>query len=49
MPWDLYESVLETLEVLSDAEMTAALRSSLRDLEQGRVVSHEEAKKRLRL
>jgi PHD/YefM family antitoxin component YafN of YafNO toxin-antitoxin module len=49
MPWELYESVLETLDVLSDAEMTAALRSSLKDLERGRLVSHEEAKKRLRL
>ena len=49
MPWELYESVVETIEVLSDPEMNAALRSSLDDLARGRVVSHEEARKRLKL
>ena len=33
MPWELYESVVETIEVLSDPDMSAALRSSLDDLE----------------
>ena len=49
MPWELYESVVETIEVLSDPELTRALRSSLDDLARGRVVSHEEARKRLKL
>jgi antitoxin YefM len=47
MTWDLYESIVETLDVLSDPEMAAALRESLEDLTHGRLVSHEEAGKRL--
>ena len=47
MPWDFYESIVETLEVLSDADAVSALRESLEDLRRGRLVSNEEAKKRL--
>ncbi len=47
MPWDLYESIVETLDVLSDPEMVSALRESIEDLKHGRLVSNEEAKKRL--
>ena len=49
MPWELYESIVETLEVLGDAATTAALRSSLNDIRKGRVVTHETARKRLGL
>jgi PHD/YefM family antitoxin component YafN of YafNO toxin-antitoxin module len=47
LPWELYESILETLEVLSDPETTAALQSSLEDIRKGRLVGHEAARKRL--
>lgn len=47
MPWEFYESLVETLDILSDPEMVSALRESLEDLQYGRLVSHEEAKKRL--
>ena len=47
LPWEFYESIVETLEVLGDPEMVTALRESLEDLKRGRVVSHAEAKKRL--
>ena len=47
MPWEFYESIVETLDVLSDPEMASALRESLEDLKHGRLVSNEEAKKRL--
>jgi PHD/YefM family antitoxin component YafN of YafNO toxin-antitoxin module len=47
LPWELYESLIETLEVLSDPEATAALRSSLEDIRKGRLISHEAARKRL--
>jgi antitoxin YefM len=47
LPWELYESIIETLEVLGDPEATAALRSSLEDIRKGRLVSHEAALKRL--
>jgi len=48
LPWELYESIIDTLEVLGDPEATAALRSSLEDIRKGRLVSHEVALKRIR-
>ncbi len=39
---DEYEGLLETLEILSDPDLAAAVRSGLEDVEAGRVVSHEE-------
>jgi antitoxin YefM len=47
LPWDDYESIVETLEVLSDPELMAALRESLAELRSGAVVSHEDARARL--
>ena len=49
MAWELYESIVETLEVLSDPAATAALRASVEDVRRHRVVSHERARKRLGL
>ena len=47
LPWEFYESIVETLEILGDPELVTALRESLEDLKRGRVVSLAEAKKRL--
>ena len=47
LPWELYESIIETLEVLSDPETTGALRGSLDDIRKGRLVNHEAVRKRL--
>ena len=47
LPWEFYESIIETLDILGDPEMVRALRESLEDLKRGRVVSNAEAKKRL--
>jgi prevent-host-death family protein len=47
LPWEFYESIVETLDILGHPEMVRALRESLDDLERGRVVSNAEAKKRL--
>jgi PHD/YefM family antitoxin component YafN of YafNO toxin-antitoxin module len=49
LPWEFYESIVETLDILGDPEMVRALRESLEDLKRGRVVSNAEAKKRLGL
>ncbi len=49
MPWDLYESIIETLDILGDAEATAALRESIEDLKRGRLVDHEAVGRRLGL
>lgn len=49
LPWDLYESIMETMEILGDAEMMAAIRQGIKDIEKGRTVSLEEFERRLRL
>jgi PHD/YefM family antitoxin component YafN of YafNO toxin-antitoxin module len=49
MPWDLYESIIETLEVLSEPDLMAALRTSIEDIEHGRLLSHDEVAARLKL
>lgn len=47
MPWAFYESIVETLDVLSDPDMVSTLRDSLEDLKRGRLVGNKEAKTRL--
>ena len=37
-----YEGLLETLEILADANLLKKVRSGLEDLEAGRTVGHEE-------
>lgn len=49
MSWDLYESIVETLEILGDEEMTGALRKSIREAAKGKTIPWERAKRRLRL
>ena len=44
LSWTLYESLVETLEVLGDAELMAALRRGLADAEAGRVVPWDEVR-----
>ena len=47
MSWELYESVTETLEIMSDPEMLAAFRQGVRDLQQGNTYPWEQVKKEL--
>lgn len=49
MPWDLYESIIETLEIMGDAELMDALRQGIRDVEEGRTFTMEEVKRELKL
>jgi prevent-host-death family protein len=49
MPWDLYESLVETLEILGDKNLMAALRKSIREVEQGKTIPWERVKKDLSL
>lgn len=39
MPWELFQSVIETLEIIGDAGMMDALRRGIRDLQEGNLVS----------
>ena len=49
MPWELYESIMETLEILSDEEQMQALRKSIDEAKQGNLVSWDTVKKGLDL
>lgn len=45
--WDLYESLSETLDILSDPELVKELQKSMREADRGKLVSHEEVMREL--
>ena len=47
MPWELYESIIETLEVLGDEKLMAALQKGIEEIAAGKGVSWEKAKREL--
>jgi prevent-host-death family protein len=49
MSWELYEGLLETLEVLSDPELIRHLRTAIEDVKAGRTHSLSDAYERLGL
>lgn len=49
MPWELYEALAETLEVLGDKELVAQLRQSVAEMESGALVDWQDAKRELGL
>jgi len=49
MSWELYEGLLETLEVLSDRELMNDLKKGIEDVKAGRTHSLSEAYERLGL
>ncbi len=49
MPWELYEALMETLEILGDVELTNALRQSIKEVEAGKGIPWEDAKRTLGL
>ena len=49
MNWDLYEAIVETLEVMADDEMMTSLRASLREVAKGRTVPADKVAKDLGL
>jgi prevent-host-death family protein len=38
MTWDLYESIVETLEILGDPELLSQLRRAVTDVDEGHLV-----------
>ena len=42
LSYDDYGGLLETLEILADTELSQAIERGLKDVEEGKVVSHEE-------
>jgi PHD/YefM family antitoxin component YafN of YafNO toxin-antitoxin module len=49
MPWEMYDSITETLEVLSDEKLIRALRKSLQEARRGKTYSTAQVRKRLGL
>jgi len=49
MSWELYEGLLETLEILSDAALMRQLKKGIEDVKAGRTHSLKEAYERLGL
>ena len=49
MRWDLYESIAETLEIMGDNELMAALRQGIKEIDAGRSISWKEARRELGL
>ena len=47
MSWDPYESVTETLEIMSDPGMMAAFRPGVQDMKDGRTIPWEQVKTEL--
>ena len=49
LSWDLYESVVETMEIMSDPELMAAFRQGVKEMEEGKAIPWEQAKRELGL
>jgi len=49
LPWELYESLMETIEIMGDPKLMEQLRAGIEDLRRGRVVPWERVKKELSL
>lgn len=49
MQWDLYEAIIETLEVLGDEEQMKALRQGIKELHEGKLIPWEDVKAELGL
>lgn len=47
MPWELYESLAETLDILGDQQLMTVLRQGIKEVEAGKGIPWEQAKKRL--
>lgn len=47
MPYELYDSILETLEVMSDPELMALLRQSIQEANDGKLLEWETVEQEL--
>ncbi len=47
LPWELYEAIIETLEIMADEEQMQALKEGIRELEAGQGIPWDEARKQL--
>ena len=49
LPWEEYEALVETLEIMSDEELLASLRQGIKEAAQGKLIPWERAKRKLGL
>jgi hypothetical protein len=49
MPWDQYESLVETMEILSDRPLMRRIRLSIKQADAGHFVPLEDVERRLGL
>jgi antitoxin YefM len=47
LPWELYETVTETLEIMADDELMAQLKQSVAELESGQGMPWDDARQAL--
>ena len=47
MPWDLFESIVETLEIMGDMDIMDALRRGIEDIHAANLVPIEKVKAEL--
>ena len=47
MPWEFYETLRETLEVLGDEKLMAEVRRGIEEIQRGKGVPWQKARKRL--
>jgi hypothetical protein len=44
LPWDLYDSLVEALEILGDEDLMVALRQSIKEMESEELIPWDEAR-----
>lgn len=49
LPWELYEAISETLEVMGDKELMAQLTQSISEMDSGKLIPWQDAKQELGL
>lgn len=49
LPWEMYESLVETMEILSDEELMRSLRKGIEEAKKGKLIPWERVKKELSL
>lgn len=49
MPWTLYETLSETLEIMGDPELMSLLRQSIHEMEANKLIPWQDAKRELGL
>lgn len=49
MPWELYEAVSETLEIIGNVELMALVRQSMQEINNSTLLSWQDAKQELGL